>query len=254
MKTVNLFFFLIFSFSLLSCAGYVNSLHNSFDAAEHKKQTNKKNDRFSMYRTKQNQNIQNSPIISSTNTKSISPGIKRQYLDTTKSKTRYTANDLNDNGPDGSLWASNNDNNFIFTSDFTKRTGDIITVNVLEDMKNEITIELKKNFPLPPTDSAKSKDDKSAAAENKDAGKKEDASAKTDETNLDNKKVYDKFSTVIIEEINRNHFLLRGKKYVLFRNKKRMIELQAMIPKRSIAEDNSINSDEIIESSIRVLR
>ena len=67
-------------------------------------------------------------------------------------------------------------------------------------------------------------------------------------------RVYDRISSVVIEEIDEHHLLIRGRKDVLYKNRKRLIELQALIPKRDLNDNNTINSDSILEQTITVLR
>ncbi|MBT6326822.1 MAG: hypothetical protein HOJ35_12710, partial [Bdellovibrionales bacterium] len=71
---------------------------------------------------------------------------------------------------------------------------------------------------------------------------------------VNNNDVFDRISSVIVEEINKDHILLRGKKSILFRNRKRQIEIQALIARQDISLNNAVNSDKIIESSIEIMR
>ena len=66
--------------------------------------------------------------------------------------------------------------------------------------------------------------------------------------------VYDRISSVIIEEVNKDHLLVRGRKDVIFRKMKRYVEVQALINKRDISDEDAIESTKILESSVTILR
>ena len=83
--------------------------------------------------------------LSSNSKRNYLPSVKRKYRKVAK---RYKADDLNDNGSDGSLWSGQGKyNNFLFSSDNEKKNGDIVIINVATALKNEITRELKYAFP-----------------------------------------------------------------------------------------------------------
>ena len=67
-------------------------------------------------------------------------------------------------------------------------------------------------------------------------------------------KVYDRVSTVVIEEISKDHLLLSGRKSILFKNRKHLIEVQALVARRDVAVNDEVDSNSIIESNITVLR
>jgi len=58
----------------------------------------------------------------------------------------------------------------------------------------------------------------------------------------------------VIEQIDDQHLLLRGRKDVLYKNRKRLVEIQALIPRRDLNDNNTVNSDSILEQTITVLR
>ena len=49
--------------------------------------------------------------------------------------------------------------------------------------------------------------------------------------------------------ISNNHILLRGRKNVLYHDRKRTVELQALVSRRDITLDDSVVSDKIIEEA-----
>lgn len=249
MKTLkNIFLFVLF-LNLSSCANYINQMHKEFDRADGVEQVPRhaKTDQFNMYRKYQyNPNAR----VNSSNNPYVAPATKRQYTNSTNVRKRYKANDLIDNQNNGSLWgqtAQSNDN-FLFTSNNKKSNGDIILIKVEEKMKQEITAELKRAFPSPISAPPANKDPKAAQAP---------GPAPASNAGQDNEKadvVYDRISSVVVEEINKDHLLLRGRKNVLYKNHKRVVEIQALISRRDVASDDTVLSDRIIENNISVIR
>jgi flagellar L-ring protein precursor FlgH len=188
-----------------------------------------------------------------TNTqKLVSPEVKRRYQDEKVALKRVTASDLTDNGNDGSLWSGSDPNSFLFATSKSKSSGDIIQINVLPKLRNEITMELKKAFPENPFEA------KAKAAESTE--KKPDGSPATPAPPVaaapaePESNAQDKISGVVVEEINREHLLIKGRKNVLFKNRKRMVEVQALVSRKDISDDDSISSDSILESNVSVVR
>jgi flagellar basal body L-ring protein FlgH len=119
-------------------------------------------------------------------------------------------------------------------------------------------MELKKAFPDNPyethasTDSKDAKDTKDAkppeakaVADTKSPAGKEDGLAPDS---------HDKISSVVVEEINREHLLIKGRKNVLFKNRKRMVEVQALVSRKDIGDDDTISSDVILETNVVVVK
>lgn len=242
---------------LTSCASYINRVHKQLDREEMKQQRyrpaasgayrNSKNPNFDLYRNggRELVNDNRRKKATSANRKYAPPSTKRLYRPLQAVQKRYTAKDLTDSGNQASLWATNEDHLFHKTSQ--KRSGDIVLIEVAGRLKNEITLELKRAFPDPPK-RKKKKDAKGAPGE-----EKKETTAAAPAAPAGNK-VHDKISSVIIEEINNDHLLLRGRKNLLYKNRKRLIEIQALISRRDISDDNSILSDNILESTVNVLR
>ena len=67
-------------------------------------------------------------------------------------------------------------------------------------------------------------------------------------------KTYDKISSVIIEEISKDHLLVRGQKFLLYKNGKHLIEIQALVARRDILDDDTVDSTSFLESTVQVLR
>jgi len=254
---MKIFKILFFSSFLYSCGSYVDSLHRQIDRESGVKQRpTKAHNQFDLYRGKGERN-NNTNLLSTANQKAMEPNIKRQYNPDTEVKKRYTSDDLYDNGNEQSLWSGQGKDSFLFTQDSKKRQGDIILINVMNRLKNDITAELKRVFPAP--QAITSKKDKKGNAKD---GKKDESSKEKESEEKDNQdasspaegQVHDKISTVIIEEINKDHVLLSGRKNILFRNRKHLIEVQALAHRRNINTEDQINSDEVIETNISVLR
>ncbi len=49
-------------------------------------------------------------------------------------------------------------------------------------------------------------------------------------------------------------YLIKGRKNVLFKNRKRMVEVQALVSRKDIGDNDVINSDAILESNVSVVR
>jgi flagellar basal body L-ring protein FlgH len=47
---------------------------------------------------------------------------------------------------------------------------------------------------------------------------------------------------------------VKGKKEVIFRKEKRYIEIQALVSRRDIQDNDTISSDKVLESRVNILR
>jgi flagellar L-ring protein FlgH len=242
LKRLLILLFLLITSS--SCSNYIAKMHKELDRGSGVKRPVSKRDKFDFYRRRQKR-------LSNKAKSHLAPKVKRKYSEV---KKRYTADDLNDNGPDGSLWTGDNGRNkFLFTSDQKKRSGDILLIQVAGTLKDEITNELKRAFPSskrkPKKGDAKEapKKEEAQAAKKEEGGEGEDGKSNPD-------KIYDKISSVVVEEISYDHLLIRGRKNLLYKNRKRIVEVQAMVARRDIANDDTVHSDNILESNIRILR
>lgn len=238
----------LFAMSFLtSCGSYIGKMHNEFDRADGKKVRRKKRgDQFDFYRNgSKNRNSINPNMISSSQKKTLLPEVKRNY----QNEKRIKADDLNDNGSSGSLWVGSGDDNFLFTNNTRKSSGDIVLIDIESRLKNEITAELKRAFPEKRKASVK----KGEAKEGAPADTAKKAAAKPAE-DASKDQVFDRVSSIVIEEINKDHLLLRGRKYLLFKNRKRLVEIQALVPRREITNADTVSSTNIIESTVNVIR
>ncbi|MCO4753890.1 MAG: flagellar basal body L-ring protein FlgH, partial [Bacteriovoracaceae bacterium] len=180
---------------------------------------------------------------SSRTPKNVYPKVKRNYG---QANQRVRAEDLKDNDSDGSLWSGKNSESFLFVTNNIKKPGDIVIIDVLSKLKDDITEELKRAYPDPPK--KKKKDDKAEGEQENVA----DAAAAPAEGS--EKEVHDKISTQVVESVNKDYLLLRGRKEVLFKNAKRYVEVQALVSRKDIADNDTVKSNRMLEPKIRVLR
>ncbi len=248
---------LIISTSLLfSCSNYINKMYSDLDRQDMVR-NQPPVDAFEKYKnppTSYRRGTDSGRIASAANSqpyynRNQPPAVRRNYKPAQQNlKKRYKADDLLDNSQNkSSLWAGSGNNRQLFTVLKDKRNGDIVLINVQKTLKNDITLELKRAFPeMPkPVSSADKKDD---------TEKKEDDTALINNDATNGNKIYDRVSSVIVEEINEDHLLLRGQKSVLFQQRKRLVEIQALVSRRDITDEDTINSDNILESSVHILR
>lgn len=259
-------------FILSSCANYINQLHRQIDTnkkepsravtqdltPEEKKDMNKIRSPFedpfyyaSYYKGKPIKLKQDLRPIN--DPKSMTSSGQPEY------RKRYKANDFTDSGNDASLWSGKGKSRYLFSDAKSKEIGDIIVINVFESLKNSISSELKKNFGVPPApkpvvaaaDPAKSDPANPEAAEKKDPEVKEDSE---DKDLAATNKVYDKISGLIVEEVNQDYLLVKGKKEVIFQKKSHEVGVQALVSRDDITENNEIPSDKMLETQVLILR
>lgn len=235
--------FLICLLFLTSCASYVDGLHRQISAAEKAQQMR----RYSNAGNANNFKGDKRPILNpvtlqgsvpnTSNFSNLPPQTERDYEGS--NRRRYTANDFRDNDPTGSLWKEKNSDSFLFISNTNKKEGDIVIIEVMSKLKIEITNELKRAFPPPPKKS-------------KEPEKDEEEENPVDEN--DQSKIYDKISTQVMENVNKEYLLIKGRKEVIFRKTKRYIEVSAIVSSKDIRDDNTISSVKLLEPKVSILR
>ena len=181
---------------------------------------------------------------SASNSKNYLPSVRRNYQN--KGARRYKASDLVDNSDDGSLWSGKNSESFLFVNNNLKKQGDIVIIEVLKELKDRIQEELKRNFPT-------RKRRKSSTA-SKEEGEKENEEPTAPNVKEDANKVYDKISTSVVEQVNQDYFLIRGRKEVMYKKYKRYFEIQAIVSQRDITSTDTVPSTKLLEPKINVLR
>jgi flagellar basal body L-ring protein FlgH len=142
-----------------------------------------------------------------------------------------------------SLWTGKGTDSYLFTNSTEKKVGDMVTIDVYKNLRNEISTELKLDAEAAGQEAPEG--EKGKTAEEKPAEEAETA---------DDDKPSDQISTVVEEEVNQSHILLKGKKTVVFRGKKKLLEINALVAKKDIKSDARVESKNIMESTIKVLR
>lgn len=257
MKTI----FLVLLFTLTSCANYVNSIHRAIDREERGgSRTGSYNspdqrDRYAGYRERDRFRPENDkrPIknpltysLGSDPSGQVRPPVKREYR-----PQRYQADDFKDDQNTGSLWANQGSSASLFTYQNDKRMGDMVIINVMENLRNQISAELKRTFPDKPK--RQGKELKEGAKPDEKASAQAPASQAPGQDNEMDMKVYDKISGTVMEEISKDYILLRGRKDVIFKKEKRSIEVQALVSRKDIMENDYVNSDKLLESRVFIL-
>jgi len=237
---------------LTGCSSYMSKIYRQLDkeTAQSDFKSDKGNsDNFNFYRRRgrDTRPIQNPQTLTSSNSRVLNPSVKREYAPENKKKGRHTANDFEDNADSGSIWMQ--PGTYLTYSDKKKKNGDIILINIKDNLKNDIALELKKNFP----DEKRKKTDTAAAPAKTDTAPATPAKPE-DSKEADNEQIHDRVSSIVIEEINKDHVLLKGRKYLLYKNQKRLIEIQALATRRDISPDDSIESDQLLETNVTILR
>jgi flagellar basal body L-ring protein FlgH len=245
---------------LASCSNYIGNLHRQIDREENrnvKKQTrDRRHDPYAQYRPQNRSRREGDrrPIkdpvtysLGSGPSGQMRPPVKREYR-----PQRYGANDFKDAKSDGSLWANQGSSSSLFTYQNDKHTGDMVIINVLESLRNQISSELKRVFPDKPKKTAsKDKDKKEEKKDEVNTQAAAPAGPQGDEHDI---KVYDKISGVVMEEISKDYILLRGRKDVIFKKEKRSIEVQGLVSRKDIMENDYVNSDKLLDSRVFILR
>ena len=236
----------------VSCVSFVNGLHKQIDREERKESgrpaDNK--DRFAAYRNRdrfkpeEDKRPIKNPISYSLG------GASSQGNQPRREGKRVQAEDFVDNDNNGSLWANQGSSSSLFTYQNDKHAGDIVIINVLENLRNQISAELKRTFPDRPR--RPKEGDKPAKGEEKTAAAPSPLQAALD--NEMDMKVYDKISGTVTEDISKDYILLKGRKEVIFKREKRAVEVQALVSRKDIMENDYVNSDKLLESRVFILK
>jgi len=246
---------MFFIFFLQGCSSYISQMHRQLDSDYGRPQARSHHQKNKMSFFKKSKAAKNkkdgSLIASSRNASSVQPEVKRHYKPS--AKKRYTAKDLIDNENQGSLWTGKGQRNFLFSKNKIIKNGDIIVIQVEKSLKKEISLELNRAFPKrriasKPNDPKNPRNKKVAGS----PPPKEEAAENNDEENK--AQIFDKISSVVVEEVNKDYLLLRGRKDVIFNRAKRMIEVEMLVARKDITEDDTILSSNTFEKTVNVLR
>ena len=231
-----------------SCSSYVSKIYRQLDREE-KIKRKRKVDVFDQFRNSRDGSASLKPPVSTKETRNLKPTTKRLYKKSRPFKKRFSADDLNENS-NQSLWFGNGLDNDFFVENKRKRNGDIVLVEIKPTLRNIITRELKKAFPK-----RKKKRIAQTGEKAEEKKPKEETNEKENEkekSSLD--ETVGQLSSVVTEEINNLYVIVRGRKEVLFRKRKRLIEIQGLIARKDISPDDKITSDSFLESSIKIIR
>ena len=238
-KSLRIFPFLLFLF-LISCSSYVKKWHDRIDEIEkHNSEQRRLRSQtpFEYLNNNSGQGERRVGAYSTTTTKNLKPRIQRNYK---QGKRRNTVRNLYDNSREGSLWSGMGQENYLFTRNNIKKYGDIVIINVEDNLKRKISLELAQEYP--------------GIASTKKIKKQGEENRLRSPSSENVNKVYDRVSGVIIDEINRDHLLVRGRKEVFYKRKKRLVEIHALVARRDIGNSDMINSSKILELRIAVLK
>ena len=244
----NKLLFLISLIFFSSCSSYVSKIYRQLDKEE-KIRKKRKVDVFDQFRNSPAPDTALKRPISTKETRKLVPTTKRLYKKKKPFKKRFSAEDLNENS-NQSLWFGNGFDNDFFVENKRKKNGDIVLVEIKPTLRNIITRELKKVFPKRRKKKVSQAGEKAAEQkpnEEQAGGENENKESTLDET-------VGQLSSVVTEEINNLYVILRGRKEVLFRKRKRLIEIQGLVARKDISPDDKITSDKFLESSIKIIR
>jgi len=202
---------IIFLILLSGCANYINNMHKEFDNYENRGGS---------------RSLQSSS----------------QLEEIAQEDKRYNAGDFKDTGGNNSLWVGNGKENFFSSGGVRKEKGDLVTINVYNKLKNQITGELSRIYPSELADS-----EQGSSPSPKPAQPENNSQNATSE-------IQDKISVVVTKEVRDNHLILTGRKQIIFKENRHLVEVQALVHRKDIATDDSLDSNKIIQSTVKVLR
>jgi hypothetical protein len=252
------YLFILIILVLQSCASYVDSFHKQIDRDERAQYAPRQPIRSqpgapypppgtptSRFDKRPIQDPRSYSNITANTQPNYYDGPQREYQQS-GGRRRHRSSDLVDGGNQASLWGNNNEEGFLFNPTLNKlKVGDILVIDVMASLKNQISEELKRAFPDAP------KRPGTAQKTEEDTSKAEE---KEDDLATDENKVYDKISAAVVEEINKDFLLIRGKKEVIFKKVKRFLEIQSLVSKRDITDNNQVSSNKILDPRIMIVR
>lgn len=233
---------LLFILNLVGCSNMMSNLYRQLDAGEGKRASRgfrSKSKAYSPYKRS---------LADSQNQRTLLPPVKRFYQDhqrpqTTSKRKRVTADNFYESKQQANLWSGRNAAN-LYTQNSSVSSGDIVIINVMGDLKTDISQELKRAFPMRV---------RKKRGVSKDTKTEEAAKNETKEKDPNTNKIHDRISSIVMDIVNKDYVTVRGRKELLYHNKKHSIEIQALVHKKDISLNNYIKSDAIIEKQIRVI-
>ncbi|MBF0366110.1 MAG: flagellar basal body L-ring protein FlgH [Oligoflexia bacterium] len=264
MKKIVLMIFLLATFvQTTSCSSYMNRLYKQIDDGLGNNNNNNYNkfDFLTNAGKKKRGGVESLDNVSNREVHTLRPPVKRNY---SQNRNRYSVNDLVDQSNEGSLWSFRGQDNYLFSPNNRKKMGDIVTIEVQGKLKQEISLELQRTFPTPYKRGDKLKDKNKLAAANTALGGAADAAgAGAMRTGDDeskkygapaDEKIYDQISAVVVDEINKEHLMIEGRKEILHQNRKRILQVKMIIARKDVSDDDVVLSSKLLESTVAVLR
>ncbi len=231
-----------------SCSSFVNKMHGQITRGEQAQagrpvNARSANDPYNFYR--KGSRTRNTRPVTYRND-NYPQKVKREY------KKRYSAEDLEDSRNTSSLWSGSGKNNVLFSSDESKKIGDLLIVQVKSKLKTDISNELKRAFPVytPKKKKEEKKPDEAAKQtfNNPNVSQDEGGDKEGD------KKTYDIFSSKITDVVNQQYLIIKGRKEIIFRKRKHFIEIQGMISRKDVYDFDKVDSSELLDARIFILR
>lgn len=222
---------IFFYFFLFSCSNYINRVHSEIDESNRKTKKNQEGRDFSLFPNEESRNNQK----------------LAKNFDPAKNMKTTQENFWKDE-ESGSLWDEENDSSYYFIDNIQIKKGQIITISVNKELRNNITLELSRVFRPKNTDTTKDK----AATTPKPA--EDSTGTNQDEKKEDDQQAFDQIPAVIVEIVGAKHIILKGRKEVLYHARKRLVEIQCLVKRDSVSPNNTIKSKDFIEFNIMVLR
>lgn len=275
---------LLFSFS--GCSEMINSLRqeNADIEADLERDREQKEGEIYGYKPK------NLSGVSANNVRSQEPPVARNYgrkLSSLKPAVdggepamgavrRATRDDFVDKGNENSLWDSQGQNNFLFSHNRRRESGDMVSADIEKELRREIQFQLWMTLPpeqrrlkRSPAGSA-SDSVKTASAAPGEAGadskakakpekgqdeKAKDAAEEAAKTNLaQNGKDDDIIRMEVVENLGNGLVRVVGQKRVIYRGVSRVVEVMALANNKDIDDNNKVKSSTFLDMQTQVVQ
>ena len=177
--------------------------------------------------------------------KDFLPRTKMRYLKRNSSGLETKkVNDLRDNGNDGSLWKWRGQENYFFSRNNSKKNGDVVTIEIKKNLHNSILDEIHNHI-LKKSKGIRMK--RYSLKREISSEKKPGNSSKIDE-------VYSKIPSIIVKNKEDGYLVVQGEKFFFYKNKKNLVRVKALVRKSDIDPRDIVDSDNILNINISVLR
>lgn len=232
--------------------------------------------------------------VSANNVKDYDAGVKRDYGRRISSLSannpapggansvpeyRATRSDFIDAAAnENSLWDGQGQNNYLFSNNRKRESGDLITADVEKELRREIQFQLWMTLPPEqrkikrspasmatseqldangkpiPKDPAKAADEAKQAAKPADE-KAKDAAEEAAKTNLaTNGKDDDLVRMEVVENVGNGLVRMVGQKRVIYRGVSRVVEVMALVNNKDIDDNNRVKSSAFLDTQAQVVQ